>query len=124
MAEMLTRGTGKLGEEAFSDALDQIGARLNAGAGLDRMTWSLEVPLTNALPALKLWNAAWTAPTFDQSTWTVAKETSIADIEQAMTQPGTIARLVAAKAFLPAGDLYARPTEGTPKSLKAISTAD
>jgi zinc protease len=112
-----------LDENALGEAWADLGASFGAGAGRDRMSFSLRsltypdlLPKAAALAARQLG-----APAFDAGVWQRDRERIGAALRESYTRPGTVAGR-AFQELVYGGHPYGRET--TEQTLAAISVAD
>jgi zinc protease len=122
-ANGLLLGTASSSAEAFNEELDSMGASLDAGAGRDYTTLSLQVVTKDLDHGFDLFMEALTQPTFPEKELRKEVQQTLAAIQAAEEQPEELAE----KAFdrvLFGKSPYAHPVEGTGESLPRISAAD
>ena len=110
---MLDEGAGKLGALAFADAVENLGARIGAGASLDGASVTLSALKENLAPSLALYADVVRAPRFEQSEIDRIKATWIAGIQQEKVQPNAVAMRVLPPLLYGAGHPYAIPFTGS-----------
>lgn len=119
-ANGLLLGTSAYSVTSFREALDFMGASLNASAGRDTATLRLRVLKKDLDKGFDLFMEALTQPTFSQEEIQRQVEKTLAAIQSAEDRPGVIAR----KAFqrtLFLNNPYGHPVEGTEESLPRIT---
>ena len=119
-ANGLLLGTSAYSVTSFREALDFMGASLNASAGRDTATLRLRVLKKDLDKGFDLFMEALTQPTFSQEEIQRQVEKTLAAIQSAEDRPGVIAR----KAFqrtLFSNNPYGHPVEGTEESLPRIT---
>jgi len=122
-ANGLLLGTAKRSAEAFNEELDSMGASLDAGAGRDYATLSLQVLTGDLDHGFNLFMEALTQPTFPDKELRKEVQQTLGAIESANEQPEEVAE----KAFdrvLFLKSPYAHPVEGTAESLPRLSADD
>jgi zinc protease len=122
-ANGLLLGTARRSAEAFNEELDFMGASLDAGAGRDYTTLSLQVVTKDLDHGFDLFMEALTQPTFPDKELRKEVQQALAAIQAADEQPEEAAE----KAFdrvLFLKSPYAHPVEGTGESLPRISAED
>jgi zinc protease len=122
-ADGLLLGTARRSAEAFNEELDSMGASLDAGAGRDYITLSLQVLTKDLDHGFDLFMEALTQPTFPDKELRKEVQRTLAAIQAADEQPEEVAE----KAFdrvLFLKSPYAHPVEGTEQSLPRISAED
>ncbi|HEX7989831.1 MAG TPA: pitrilysin family protein, partial [Stenotrophomonas sp.] len=110
---MLDEGAGQLGSLAFADAVERLGASVNAGASLDGSSVYLSALKENLAPSLALYADVVRAPRFEQSEIDRIKATWIAGIQQEKAQPNAVAMRVLPPLLYGAGHPYAIPFTGS-----------
>ncbi|MEN5208674.1 pitrilysin family protein [Stenotrophomonas terrae] len=110
---MLDEGAGQLGSLAFADAVERLGASVNAGASLDGSSVYLSALKENLAPSLALYADVVRAPRFDQNEIDRIKATWIAGIQQEKAQPNAVAMRVLPPLLYGAGHPYAIPFTGS-----------
>jgi zinc protease len=122
-ANGLLLGTARRSAEAFNEELDSMGASLDAGAGRDYATLSLQVLTRDLDHGFNLFMEALTQPTFPDEELRKEVQQTLAAVQAADDQPEEVAE----KAFdqvLFLKSPYAHPVEGTAESLPRISADD
>lgn len=122
--ELMTRGALKMKASDFSAQLDLLGASISGGTGLRNSSFSLQVPFSNALKALQMFCGVLAEPTLSKDDFEQYKAELIASLEQENDNPSAVAGKVARREFLGKDHPYARPVNGTPESVKAITYDD
>lgn len=122
-AALLDEGAGDLDSEAFKSRLDEIAASLSFDAGLDRLGGSLRTLRDNRAEAFELLRLALTAPRFDEAAVARIRDQMLASLRLDEQRPGRIAGRALQEAVF-GSHPYARPGDGTPQSVAAITTAD
>jgi len=122
-ADMLAQGAGSRDQQAFAAELENRSIALGFSAGLDTTQGSLRVLSRDKTLGIELLADALARPRFDAEQVERLRANVLAGISRDETSPETIARRAFARAAF--GDhLYARPSRGTPESVKAITSAD
>jgi len=122
-ANGLLLGTARRSAEEFNEELDSMGASLDAGAGRDYVTLSLQVVTKDLDHGFDLFMEALTQPTFPEKELRKEVQQTLAAIQAAEEQPEEVAE----KAFdrvLFLKSPYAHPVEGTRESLPRLSAED
>lgn len=127
LAELMTglfdEGAGDLDSEAFQVRLDDAGAEMRFNAGRDAVSGSMRMLAENKEEAFDLLRLAVEQPRFDAAPIARIRAQMISGIVAGQRDPETAARTKWSEALY--GDHpYARPDEGTEKSLSAISADD
>ena len=124
-AQMLSQGgAGSLDAQAFSKALDLIGAQFSTGAGHQSASASISVTAGNFDKALSLYSDAIIRPKFDAKEWERLQRLTATNLEQENDDAATVASKVANREFWGAGHPYGRPVSGTPESVRHLTLED
>lgn len=123
MTGLFDEGAGDLDSEAFQVRLDDAGAEMRFNAGRDAVSGSMRMLAENKDEAFDLLRLAVEQPRFDAAPIARIRAQMISGIVAGQRDPETAARTKWSEALY--GDHpYARPDEGTEKSLAAISADD
>lgn len=122
-AEMLDRGAGGRSALELSDAVDHLGADLEAAAGWDATTVGLNVPSERFPEALALLADVVIRPTFPQEELERVRKERLTELLQWRDEPRSLARVAFARAVY-GGHVYGRVSEGSEASVRAIAQAD
>jgi zinc protease len=123
MTTLFDEGAGDLDSEAFQEKLDDSGAEMSFDDSRDQIFGTMRMLASEKDAAFDLLRLAVEKPRFDPDPVERMRGQVIADIESRERSPNTKARVAMAKALY--GDHpYARRSEGTVESLKAITPAD
>jgi zinc protease len=120
---LLTSGTKTRGALAISQAVDALGARLNAGAGYDASLVSVSATTPTFPAAFDLFADVVLHPAFAAAEVERVRTKSISDLQLGYSSPSFLARLVAGRVAYGASP-YAHPLSGTATSLKALTRDD
>jgi len=120
---LLTSGTKTRGALAISQAVDALGARLNAGAGSDASLVSVSATTPTFPAAFDLFADVVLHPAFAVAEVERVRTKSISDLQLGYSSPSSLARLVAGRVAYGASP-YAHPLSGTETSLKALTRDD
>ncbi|MBC7808900.1 MAG: insulinase family protein, partial [Akkermansiaceae bacterium] len=123
VAELLTKGTKTRSATQIADGIEQIGASLGAGAGYDSTSVTLSVLKSRLDAAMPIFADVVQNPTFPAGELDRLRKQTLDDLSVSYRQPGTLARLVAARALY-GGAPYGNSVVGTPQTLGKISRAD
>ncbi|MFN8701720.1 MAG: M16 family metallopeptidase [Rhodospirillales bacterium] len=123
MADMLTQGAGSRDQRAFSAELENRSIALGFSAGLDTVQGSLRVLSRDKSLGITLLAEALGQPRFDSEQVERLRANVLASLSREETNPETLARRAFARAAF-GEHVYARPTRGTPESVKTLATAD
>ncbi|MBK0400925.1 insulinase family protein [Limibaculum sp. M0105] len=120
MAALLEEGAGDLDATAFAKAADELAARFGFGAGRDNVTVSARMLADDLDRSAALLALALAEPQFDANAVERVRAQILSKLASDETDPNAVAgRLWFARAF--DGHPYARDTDGTPESVKAIT---
>ena len=120
---LLDEGAGELESLPFQTRLEQQAIELSFDAGQDRFTVSLRTLSDRLEEALGLLRLALTEPRFDEEPVARVRDHLLTRLRFDLQRPGTVAGRAMAETLFP-GHPYARPVEGTPESLAAITGED
>jgi zinc protease len=123
-AEMLDQGAGNLDAEAFSKAMDSLGASFGAGAGQTSLTVSLSSIAANFDKALPLFADAIIRPRFAQPDFERERSNRLDELAQEADDPEAVARIVAMREFFGPSHPYGRNPSGTEETVKVLTVAD
>ena len=119
---MLDEGTSKRAALEISEALDNLGAGLGAGAGQDTMSVSLSTLKENLAAALEIYGDVILHPAFPEADFARIKKQKLAGLRQAKASPTAMAARVAPRLVFGADHPYgAMETEA---SVGAIARED
>jgi zinc protease len=122
-ATLLTKGTEKRSAPEIAEAMEALGGTLGASAGWDVARVSTTVTSPKIDAALEILADVVRNPTFKDEEIERYRAQAIDDLNVQLSQPGAIARYVAARVVF--GDApYGHPATGTPESLVKIARAD
>jgi zinc protease len=119
-AKLLTYGTKRRSALQISEALDFIGASLEAGCGENVASVSMTLLKKDLGTGLDLLADILTSSTFPQAEIDRQKQAIIASIRAKEEDPGAVAQQKFAAALFPDSS-YGRPIEGAEASVKALS---
>jgi zinc protease len=122
-AGLLDKGTTTRTAPQIAEAADALGGSLGTGAGFDVSQVSIGVTTPKLGAALDLLADVVRHPTFAQEEIDRERKQMLDDLRLALSQPGSVARLVAARAIYGDG-AYGHSAGGTPLSLPRIRRAD
>jgi zinc protease len=122
-ASLIDEGAGGLDSKAFHEALADRAIQFRAGVERDYMTVSI-VTLTENLPeAMHLMQLALTHPRFDADAVARVRTQTIQGLQQAESEPPTVARRAFATVFFN-GHSYGHASDGDPTSVAAMTQED
>ena len=122
-AENLLLGTQKVNKDDFEQALDFVGAEIDAGAGLERTVVSSSFASKDLNEILPLISAAVLTPAFDQEEFSKHKMRYLSEIKQRQEQPRAVIRSYF-DALLYQDHPYANQVRGNTDSVTNIELAD
>ena len=122
-ATTLRRGAGSLSAEALARAVDSLGGRLDATAGIEATVVSAEFLAKDFSTGLDLLRQVLLDPTFARDEVRRAREEQAAEIVAALDDPGAVAEKCFA-AFLYGAHPYGRPIEGFRSTVPGLSRGD
>jgi zinc protease len=123
MAALLNEGAGEMDAQSFAIATEELAARISFDAGRDTVSVSAQFLTETAPEAIALLNTALTQPRFDEDALERVRAQMVASLRRDALDPNTIASRAFAEAAFP-GHPYARPSEGTPESVAALTRDD
>jgi len=123
-ADALDGGTRRRSGSALAEALERIGARLDASAGWEGTSVDLYC-LTERLPeAMHLLAELVQEPAFPPEEVERAREQHLAGLRQRLMDPGTLAGDVALTRYYAPGVPYARPLDGSVDTATGLGRDD
>ncbi|WP_435948966.1 M16 family metallopeptidase [Psychrobacter sp. DM8] len=124
-ATMLTQGTTRLDEEAFTRASETLGINLGSSAYKDMFIVSLRSLSDDEhlLPAIDLMTQMLTEATFDEQILARNKARLLVGLQQQKQDPSSLASLAFNEALYGTHP-YAHPSSGTLQSVPSINRAD
>ena len=120
---LLDEGAGELDSQAFQGRLEDLSIRLSFDAGLDSFAGELQTLTENRDAAFELLRLAITAPRFDAEPVERIRAQIVALLQRESTDPDMIASRTL-RQLLFEGHPYARPVNGTPASVAALTADD
>ncbi|MEE8351844.1 MAG: pitrilysin family protein [Rhodospirillales bacterium] len=123
VASTLDEGAGDIDSKAFQAKLEDLVISLRFSAGRDTFSGRLNTLVINKDTAFKLLRFALTKPRFDAEPVERIRGQIQAGLRQETEEPGAIANKTLMRALFP-GHAYARPPNGTLKSVAAITRGD
>jgi predicted Zn-dependent peptidase len=111
-ADMLDEGAGSRNAVELSTAVNDLGASLSTGAGVDGTTVSLTVLKKNFSPAFSIFSDVVARPHFDPKEWKRVSGLWKNDLEKRAQEPVAVARVAMASALYGWGTPYGHPTDG------------
>jgi zinc protease len=122
-AGLLDKGTTTRTAPQIAEAADALGGSLGTGAGFDASSAAITVTTPRLGAALDLLADVVRNPTFAQEEIDRERKRMLDSLRLALSQPGSVAGLVAARAIYGDG-AYGHSAGGTPASLPRIQRAD
>jgi zinc protease len=122
-ASMLMEGAGMRSSLELADAIDYLGARLSAHAGLHTSSVSLYTPLSKLDSALALMADVALRPTFPQSEVERLRKERLTELLQWRDEPDALAHVAFNRLLYP-DHPYGRMSFGSERSIRAISAGD
>ena len=122
-ASLLDKGTATRTAPQIAEAADALGGALGNGAGFDNAQVSITVTTPRLDAAIDLLADVVRHPTFTQEEIDRERRRTLDGLRVTLSQPGGLARLVAARAVYGDG-AYGHSAAGTPASLPRIGRAD
>ena len=123
MTELLSEGAGDLDAQGFAAAVEATAGSVRFNAGRDSISLTIRALSENRDEVLALARLALTEPRFDEGALERVRAQTIASLERDARNPNTIAaRSFNELAF--DGHPYARPTDGTPETVAALTRDD
>jgi len=123
-ADMLDEGAGNRDALLFSQAVNDLGARLASGADRDASSVSIQVLSSKLEPALMLVADAVTKPRHEKKDWTRVSALWNNALKNRTQEPTDVARVVTTFTYYGAKHPYAHPPDGTMASAKRVQLAD
>ena len=120
---LLDEGAGDMDSLAFQTRMEELALRMGFEAGRDNFSGSLETLSENADQAFELFGLALSSPRFDEVPVARIRRQIISGIQRSKFSPNAIAgKIWRTRVF--ADQPYGRPTNGTEKSVAAITQDD
>jgi zinc protease len=123
-AALLTEGTKSFNSIALADAIEDIGASLDAGASHDAAFVSFTTLSKHLDRTLELFNEVVTTPTFPEKELDRIRDQRLTALLQQKDSPGAMASNAAGRVVYGDAHPYAWPLIGTEASLKAFKRDD
>ena len=122
-ASLLTKGTQTRDATQIAQQIESLGASLDSGARWDSSYATVSVMSSKTPQAMEILADVVRRPTFKSEEVERLRQQSLDNVTLALGDPGSIARLVAARVVF--GDSpYGQPISGTTESLTRITAAD
>jgi predicted Zn-dependent peptidase len=123
-ADMLDEGAGDRDALAFSQAVNDLGARLASGADRDASSVSIQMLSSKLEPALLLVADAVTKPRHQKNDWARVSALWTNALKNRTQEPQDVARVVSTFAYYGPKHPYAHPPDGTLASAKKVQLGD
>ncbi|NBB96915.1 MAG: insulinase family protein [Alphaproteobacteria bacterium] len=123
MAALLDEGAGALDAQGFAIRSEELAARISFDAGRDTVSVSAQFLTETAPEAIALLNTALTRPRFDADAVERVRGQMVASLRRDALDPNRMASRAFAENAYP-GHPYARPSDGTPDSVAALTRDD
>ena len=120
---LLDEGAGDLKSQDFHRALEDIAAQLSFSADRDSFTGRLRTLSAERARAFDLLRLALNAPRFDDSPVQRIRSQILASLRQGVENPRRISGQLWSKTIFP-GHPYSKPSDGTEKTIAALTTPD
>lgn len=121
---MLMEGAGSRSSLELADAIDFLGADLNAVIGSDSSSVRLHTPVARLADALPLMADVAQRPTFPQADLDRLRQQRLTSILQSRDDPSTIASLAYARVLYGTAHRFGTATIGTAETVRGFTTAD
>ena len=122
-ASLLTKGTQSRDATRIAQEIESLGGSLDSSVRWDSCVANVSVMSSKIAPAMEILADVVRRPTFKSEEVERLRQQTLDSVTLAMGEPGSIARLVAARVVF--GDSpYGHPLLGTPESLTRITAAD
>jgi zinc protease len=121
---MLEEGAGSRSALELADAVDYLGADLNAATVTDATMVRLHVPVARLAEALPIMADVALRPTFPNDELERQRQQRLTNIIQARDEPATIAAIGFSRLLYGRAHRYGTPGFGTAETIKAFTTAD
>jgi zinc protease len=122
-ASLLPRGTSTKSATQIAEAIEALGGTLNASAGWDSSSITMNVMSPRIGRALEIMSDVTRNPSFKDEEIERLRRQSLNGLRGTLATPGSIARLVAARVVY-RDSPYGHPVFGTPESLPRIKRDD
>ena len=123
-AAMLTEGAGSRAALELADAIDFLGADLNASSGIDSSAVRLHVPVARLAEALPIMADVALRPTFPADELERQRQQRLTNLLQARDDPATIASLAFSRVLYGPEHRFGTAAMGTAATIKAFAPAD
>jgi zinc protease len=124
VARMLTRGTARRTRLEFENALKALGAEVEVEVDSERMVVSGRTLARNFAPTVALVQEMLLQPRWDPSELALAKSATVAAIQSARADPGSVAEQVFTRIAYGEGHVLAGDPRGAEASVGALTVED
>jgi zinc protease len=124
LTSMMDEGAGNLDSTVFQARRDELAMKMSFDTSLDNFTGSFQTLTDRRDESFALLKLALTVPRFDVPAFERMRDQLIIGARQNEEEPDNIAANAWMKIGFPPGHPYARPSEGTPASIAAITPSD
>ncbi|HEX7797139.1 MAG TPA: insulinase family protein, partial [Vicinamibacterales bacterium] len=121
---MLTNGAGSRNALEIADAIDFLGADLNAVSGIDASTIRLHVPVARLADALPIMADVALRPTFPKDELERLRQQRLTSLIQSRDDAPTIASLAFSRVLYGPAHRFGTATMGTAETIKAFTVDD
>ena len=119
-----TEGAGSRAALELADAIDFLGADLNASSGIDSSAVRLHVPVARLAEALPIMADVALRPTFPAAELERQRQQRLTNLLQARDDPATIASLAFSRVLYGPEHRFGTAAMGTAATIKAFAPAD
>ncbi|HTK82651.1 MAG TPA: pitrilysin family protein [Bacteroidota bacterium] len=123
-ASMMEEGAGKRNALQLADAIDYLGASVNASSGQHTMGVSLHTPLSKLDSALSIFSDVALRPTFPQEELERHRKELLTALGQWHDEPRIVASVLLSKTLFGDKHPYGSPSIGTEKTIRGFSAKD
>ena len=123
-ASMLTEGAGTKSSLELADAVDFLGAELNAGSTSDLSTVRLHSPVARLADALPLMADVALRPTFASADLDRLRQQRLTSVVQSRDDPNSISALAFARVLYGTAHRFGTATIGTAQTLRTFTPED
>jgi predicted Zn-dependent peptidase len=123
-AAMMTEGAGTRSSLEIADAVDFLGADLNASTGIDASAVRLHVPVARLAEALPIMADVALRPTFPKDELERQRQQRLTNLLQSRDEPSTIASLAFSRVLYGPSHRFGTATMGTADTIKGFTPED
>ncbi|MGD9629996.1 MAG: M16 family metallopeptidase [Pyrinomonadaceae bacterium] len=124
MARMLTQGTANKTPEELEEAIQQLGATINVGAGKESINIAGNTLARNYPATIELIKEILLQPRWDAKEFDLLKKGTISQIRQQLANPNAIAQNQYSNLIYGKDNIYSRNPLGTIESVNSITLED